>query len=34
MNTGKDKILITGATGNVGRHVVAQLLSAGLVSVR
>src|SRR5438093_12904248 len=29
MNTGKDKILITGATGNVGRHVVAQLLRAG-----
>jgi len=29
MNTGKDKILITGATDNVGRHVVAQLLRAG-----
>src|SRR3989442_460258 len=29
MNAYKDKILITGATGNVGRHVVAQLLHAG-----
>jgi len=29
MNADKDKILITGATGNVGRHVVAQLLRAG-----
>ena len=34
MNTGKDKILITGATCNVGRHVVANCCARALVSVR
>ncbi|MFG2396534.1 SDR family oxidoreductase [Streptomyces lydicus] len=32
--TSRNRILVTGATGNVGRQVVSQLLAAGVVSVR